>query len=54
MAPRQAAPLLTAGGGQTTVRIEISGREEVKRLIRTIVREDGRGSVQKTFGYGKE
>ncbi|MFD5874009.1 hypothetical protein [Streptomyces sp. NPDC060322] len=50
MAPRQAAPLLTAGGGQTRLRIEISGREEVKRLIRTIVREDGAGDVQRTFG----
>lgn len=50
---RAAAPLLATGGTQT-LRIEISGREEVKRLIRTIVREDGRGSVQKTFGYGKE
>ncbi|MFD6275842.1 phage tail tape measure protein [Streptomyces sp. NPDC060209] len=54
MAPRAAAPLLTAGGGQTTVRIEFAGPEEAKRFIRGIVRKDGRGSVQKTFGYGKE
>lgn len=54
MAPTPSgAPLLTSGGTQT-VRIEISGRDEVKRLIRTIVREDGRGSVQRAFGYGKE
>ncbi|MFJ5888078.1 hypothetical protein [Streptomyces californicus] len=51
---RPAAPLLTAGGGQQVVRIELVGPEEGKRWIRGIVRKDGRGSVQKTFGYGKE
>lgn len=50
MAPSPlSAPLLTTGGAQR-VRIEISGREEVKRLIRVIVREDGNGNVQRTFG----
>ena len=53
MAPRQTAPLLTTGGAQTTVRIEFAGPEEAKRFIRGIVRKDGRGSVQRTFGYGK-
>ncbi|MFS0697811.1 phage tail tape measure protein [Streptomyces nitrosporeus] len=54
MAPAPlSAPLLTAGG-QQTLRIEIAGPEEVKRLLRAIVRKDGRGSVQRTFGYGKE
>ncbi|WP_282686332.1 MULTISPECIES: hypothetical protein [unclassified Streptomyces] len=43
------APLLTAGAAQT-IRIEVAGREEVKRLLRVIVREDGGGSVQATFG----
>ncbi|MFD8581504.1 hypothetical protein ACFV2A_01305 [Streptomyces californicus] len=51
---RPAAPLLTAGGGQQVVRIELVGPEEGKRWIRGIVRKDGRGSVQKAFGYGKE
>ncbi|MFJ9573567.1 phage tail tape measure protein [Streptomyces bacillaris] len=51
---RPTAPLLTAGGGVQVVRIEFAGPEEAKRLIRGIVRKDGRGSVQKTFGYGKE
>ncbi|WP_405548940.1 phage tail tape measure protein [Streptomyces globisporus] len=54
MVQRPAAPLLTAGRGQQVVRIEFAGPEEAKRLIRAIVRKDGRGSVQKTFGYGKE
>lgn len=36
--------------GITTVRIELSGPEEVKRLIRKIVQVDGRGSVQTAFG----
>ncbi|MET8172852.1 phage tail tape measure protein [Streptomyces clavifer] len=50
MAPTPlSAPLLTAGGTQR-LRVEITGREEVKRLIRVIVREDGGGNVQKTFG----
>ncbi|MFI2358143.1 phage tail tape measure protein [Streptomyces anulatus] len=53
MVQRPAAPLLTAGR-QQVVRIEFAGPEEAKRLIRAIVRKDGRGSVQKTFGYGKE
>ncbi|MEV6079657.1 hypothetical protein AB0L80_31780 [Streptomyces sp. NPDC052069] len=53
MVARPAAPLLTAGGAQV-VRIEFVGPEEGKRFIRGIVRKDGRGSVQRTFGYGKE
>ncbi|MEW2177139.1 phage tail tape measure protein [Streptomyces sp. NPDC005406] len=52
MSPVQAAPLLT-GSSSTTVRIEVAGPEEVKRLLRTIVRKDGRGSVQVAFGTGK-
>lgn len=42
-----------SGGGVHTVRIEVSGPEEVKRLIRTIVRTDGGSgpnSVQTVFG----
>ncbi|MFI7234434.1 hypothetical protein [Streptomyces cyaneofuscatus] len=50
--PRQAAPLMT--GNVTTVRIEFAGPEEAKRFIRGIVRKDGRGSVQRAFGQGKE
>lgn len=38
------------GGGSMVVRIELSGREEITRLIRTIVREDGQGDVQVAFG----
>lgn len=38
--------------GVQTVRIEVSGPEEVKRLLRQIVHVDGGGSVQRTFGYG--
>lgn len=53
MVARPAAPLLTAGGAQV-VRIEFVGPEEGKRWIRGIVRKDGRGSVQRAFGYGKE
>ncbi|WP_406225313.1 hypothetical protein [Streptomyces anulatus] len=53
VAQRPSAPLLTAG---TTPRVivELVGPEEGKRWIRAMVRKDGRGSVQKTFGYGKE
>jgi hypothetical protein len=43
------APIMT-GGGTTVVRIEVSGPEEVKKLIRSIVRKDGRGDVQIAFG----
>ena len=43
------APLLTAGAAQT-IRIEVAGPEEVKRLLRAIVRKDGGGSVQTAFG----
>ncbi|MYY08830.1 hypothetical protein GT204_07910 [Streptomyces sp. SID4919] len=38
------------GAGVHTVRIEVSGPEVMKRLIRTIVQTDGRGSVQTAFG----
>lgn len=38
-------------GGVQTVRIEVSGPDEVKRLIRKIVQVDGRGSVQTAFGH---
>jgi phage-related protein len=40
-------------GGAMTLRIEVAGPDEVKRLIRTIVKRDGRGgtnSVQTAFG----
>lgn len=50
---RPTAPLLMGATGQT-VRIELVGAEEGKRFIRGIVRKDGRGSVQRAFGYGKE
>ncbi|WP_207318441.1 phage tail tape measure protein [Streptomyces laculatispora] len=52
MSPVQAAPLMT-GSNSTTVRIEVAGPEEMKRLLRGIVRKDGRGSVQLAFGTGK-
>ncbi|MFF3127207.1 phage tail tape measure protein [Streptomyces sp. NPDC057908] len=52
MSPMQAAPLMT-GANTTTVRIEVAGPEEMKRLLRGIVRKDGRGSVQVAFGTGK-
>lgn len=42
-------PLSRAGGGEMTVRIEVAGPEEVKRLIRYIVRTDGGGDVTKAF-----
>ncbi|MGH3097906.1 MAG: hypothetical protein ACRDMV_18140, partial [Streptosporangiales bacterium] len=38
---------LTAGG---TLRIEVAGPEEMRRLIRRIVRVDGHGNVQEAFG----
>ncbi|MFD7428403.1 phage tail tape measure protein [Streptomyces sp. NPDC059818] len=52
MSTVQAAPLMT-GSNTTTVRIEVAGPEEMKRLLRGIVRKDGRGSVQVAFGRGK-
>ncbi|MFI6861790.1 hypothetical protein ACIBKZ_18140 [Streptomyces sp. NPDC050421] len=49
-----AAPLLSAAGqGATVIRIEVAGPEEMKRLLRSIVRKDGRGSVQLAFGTGQ-
>lgn len=44
--------LAGAGGGTVHLTIELSGPDEVKRLIRKIVRTDGRGSVQTAFGTG--
>ncbi|MFI5755619.1 phage tail tape measure protein [Streptomyces sp. NPDC051569] len=45
------APLMAAGGGGTqTIRIELAGPAEVRRLFRAIVRKDGGGSVQTAFG----
>jgi len=38
------------GGGQMTVRIVVDGPDAMKRLIRSIVKNDGNGSVQKAFG----
>ncbi|WP_393057744.1 hypothetical protein [Streptomyces sp. LN549] len=52
MSPTQAAPLMT-GANTSVVRIEVAGPEEMKRLLRGIVRKDGRGSVQVAFGTGK-
>ncbi|MET7643051.1 phage tail tape measure protein [Streptomyces sp. NPDC005426] len=52
MSPMPAAPLMT-GANTTTVRIEVAGPEEMKRLLRGIVRKDGRGNVQVAFGQGK-
>ncbi|MFI6862648.1 phage tail tape measure protein [Streptomyces sp. NPDC050421] len=49
-----AAPLLSsATQGATVIRIEVAGPEEMKRLLRSIVRKDGRGSVQLAFGTGQ-
>lgn len=53
MAP-QAAPLMAGSGGTQVIRIEVAGPAEFKKLIRSIVRKDGRGSVQLAFGQGKE
>jgi hypothetical protein len=39
-----------AAGAASTVLVEVSGPEAVKRLIRAIVVKDGGGSVQKAFG----
>lgn len=46
------APLATGSGGGQTVRliVEVTGPQEVRRLIRSIVRKDGGGSVQAAFG----
>lgn len=52
MSPTPAAPLMT-GANTTTVRIEVAGPEEMKRLLRGIVRKDGRGNVQVAFGNGR-
>lgn len=52
MSPTQAAPLMT-GANATVVRLELAGPEEMKRLLRGIVRKDGRGNVQLAFGTGK-
>lgn len=39
-----------AARGTQTVRIEVAGPEEMKKLLRSIVRKDGRGDVQTAFG----
>ncbi|MBT2505161.1 hypothetical protein J7I98_04460 [Streptomyces sp. ISL-98] len=39
-----------SGQSTTTVRVVVEGPEAVKKLIRTIVASDGRGSVQTAFG----
>ncbi|MEU0761577.1 hypothetical protein ABZ351_18120 [Streptomyces microflavus] len=47
----------TGGGAAGTTDhliVELAGAPEFKALIRGIVRKDGGGSVQKTFGRGKE
>lgn len=43
-------PLTRSGGGAVTLLIEFSGPAEMKKLLRSIVRTDGRGSVQTAFG----
>ncbi|MEV0114465.1 hypothetical protein AB0H77_14610 [Streptomyces sp. NPDC050844] len=40
----------STASGVTTIRIELAGPEDVKRLIRKIVKVDGRGNVQTAFG----
>ncbi|MFD7860980.1 phage tail tape measure protein [Streptomyces sp. NPDC059783] len=52
MGSATAAPIMTSGQG-TTIRIELAGPEEIKRLLRGIVRKDGRGNVQVAFGTGR-
>ncbi|MFE9853690.1 MULTISPECIES: phage tail tape measure protein [Streptomyces] len=47
-----AAPIMTSGGGAQVIRIEVTGPEALKKIIRTIVRTDGRGNVQTAFGQG--
>lgn len=41
-----------ASGGAMTLRIEMAGPDEVTRLIRRIVKNDGGGNVQIAFGRG--
>lgn len=50
-APTNMAPP-PVGATNTTIRIEVAGPEEMKRLLRGIVRKDGRGNVQVAFGTG--
>lgn len=45
-------PVGGGSGSEVTVRIELTGPEEVKKFLRKIVTNDGGGSVQKTFGTG--
>lgn len=40
----------TAARGTQTVRIEVAGPDEMKKLLRSIVRKDGQGNVQTAFG----
>jgi len=48
--PSMAPVMSGAGGGPATIRIELAGPAEVRKLIRAIVRKDGRGNVQVAFG----
>lgn len=45
-----AAGAMGGRGGQTTLRIVVEGPEAMTKLIRTIVKNDGRGDVQVAFG----
>ncbi|AZM46564.1 hypothetical protein DMB38_12735 [Streptomyces sp. WAC 06738] len=40
----------SAGGAVATLRIELAGPSEMRRIIRRIVQVDGRGSIQVAFG----
>ncbi|MER5892405.1 hypothetical protein [Streptomyces sp. NPDC001876] len=53
---RQLQPATGQGAGTAQERliIELAGAPEFKTLIRSIVRKDGRGDVQRAFGYGKK
>lgn len=48
--PMAAGGAAGGSGGRVTVRLELSGPEEVKKLIRGIVQNDGGGDVQLAFG----
>lgn len=41
------------GSGRQVIEIRVEGPEEVKKLIRTITRKDGGGSVQQAFGSSR-
>lgn len=47
---RRGGATAARGRGEQTVRIEVAGPEEMKKLLRSIVRKDGQGNVQTAFG----